>query len=39
MDGTKVKAIREWTTPRSVKDLQSFLRLTNYYRRFIKGFS
>ena len=35
----KVRAIEEWPTPNSVKDVQSFLGLAGYYRKFIKGFS
>jgi hypothetical protein len=29
----------EWTRPISVFEIQSFLGLTSYYRRFIEGFS
>ena len=29
----------EWPTPRCVKDIQKFLGLANYYRRFIKDFA
>lgn len=39
MDDSKVTAIREWCTPKSVKDVQTFLGFANYYRRFIKNFS
>jgi transposase InsO family protein len=38
-DPKKIEAIAEWPEPRNVKDVQSFLGLANYYRRFIKGFS
>jgi hypothetical protein len=31
--------VLSWKAPTSVGDIQSFLRLTGYYRRFIKGFS
>jgi hypothetical protein len=39
MDPEKVKAIVSWPTPRNVTQLQSFLGLANYYRRFVKGYS
>ena len=38
-DPKKVKLVEDWPEPQNVKDVQSFLRLANYYRRFIKGFS
>ena len=34
-DPAKIKSILEWPEPTNLKDLQSFLRLVNYYRRFI----
>lgn len=37
MEDYKVQAIRTWATPRSKKDVQSFLGMVNFYRRFIKG--
>lgn len=39
MDPEKVKAILEWKTPESVKDVLSFLGFSNFYRRFIAEFS
>ena len=34
----KVKAVLDWLVPKSVKDIQKFLGLENYYRRFIEEF-
>jgi len=34
----KVKAVLNWLVPKSVKNVQKFLGLANYYRRFVKGF-
>ena len=39
LDPKKVKSVEDWLEPQNVKDVQSFLRLANYYQRFIKGFS
>lgn len=39
MEEDKVKSIMEWPTPRSVKDVQSFLGLANYYRKLVPGYS
>jgi hypothetical protein len=36
---SKVDAILKWPVPRTVKEVQAFLGLANYYRRFVKGFS
>ena len=35
----KIKAVKEWKTPTKVKDVESFLRFANFYRRFIHNFS
>nr|KYP41435.1 Retrovirus-related Pol polyprotein from transposon 17.6 [Cajanus cajan] len=39
VDPAKVEAMLEWSTPKSVFEILSFLVLISYYRRFIKNFS
>ena len=39
MEPEKTKAVREWPTPKTVKEVQAFLGFANYYRRFIKNYS
>jgi hypothetical protein len=39
MDDSKVKAIREWPTPKTVRGVRSFLGLANFYCRFIEGYA
>lgn len=39
MDPEKVRAILDWVQPRNLKAVQRFQGFSNYYRRFIKGFS
>jgi len=39
MEKEKVKGVLEWPTLKGVKDVQKFLGLANYYRRFIEGFA
>ena len=39
METNKVKAVKEWKTPTKIKEVESFLRFANFYRRFIKNFS
>jgi hypothetical protein len=36
---TKIKMIREWKTPYTVKDIQLFLGFINFNRMFIKDFA
>jgi hypothetical protein len=38
VDPSKVQDVLSWSAPTSVGDIQSFLRLAGYYRRFIEGF-
>ena len=38
-DPKKVEAVKNWTVPKTVTDVQSFLGFTNHYRRFIRGFA
>jgi GNAT superfamily N-acetyltransferase len=35
----KISAIRNWVRPRTLVNLQSFLGLCNYYRKFVMNFS
>nr|GFC49509.1 putative reverse transcriptase domain-containing protein [Tanacetum cinerariifolium] len=39
MDPTKVEAITKWPRPKTDTGIRSFLGPTDYYRRFVKGFS
>ena len=39
MQREKVKEVLNWPVPRNIKEVQKFLGLTNYYRRFIKDFT
>ena len=39
MEKGKVKGVLEWPMPKCVKDIQKFLELANYYRRFIEEFA
>ena len=39
MDPVKVAGVMEWPIPTNKKEVQSFLGFTNFYQRFIEGFS
>jgi len=38
-DPVKTQAIWDWTTPKKIKEIQCLLGFSNFYRRFIEGFS
>ena len=38
-DPAKLEAVRRWPTPKTKKDVRSFLGFTGYYRRFIRGYA
>jgi len=38
-DPVKTRAIWDWTTPKTIKEIQCFLGFCNFYRQFIEGFS
>ena len=39
MDHEKIESIREWSAPKNVAEVISFMGPAGYYRRFIEGFS
>lgn len=39
IDPSKISAIQKWPKPTSVRDIQCFLGLASFYRKFIKHFS
>ena len=38
MEEVKMKAVLDWLVSKSVKNIQKFLKLSNYYRRFMEEF-
>lgn len=38
VDPEKVRVVKEWPTPSSVKELMDFLGLSGYYRKFVKAY-
>jgi hypothetical protein len=39
VDPKKIEAIKEWSAPKNVTEIRSFMGLVGYYRSFIAGFS
>nr|GEU37732.1 putative reverse transcriptase domain-containing protein [Tanacetum cinerariifolium] len=39
VDLAKIKAIKDWASPKTPTEIRQFLGLAGYYRRFIEGFS
>jgi Reverse transcriptase (RNA-dependent DNA polymerase) len=39
VDPEKVRAVMEWSQPKNISEIRSFLGMAGYYRRFISGFS
>ncbi|GBG85291.1 hypothetical protein CBR_g39859 [Chara braunii] len=39
LEDSKIAAIRDWPTPRTLTELRSFLGLANYCRKFVRNFS
>jgi len=38
VDPRKIKAIKEWRIPTTLRHLRGFLGLTGYYRKFVKNY-
>ena len=39
MSTKKVQAVKDWPTPKTVKNIKEFLTFANFYRRFIETFA
>nr|GEV57603.1 hypothetical protein [Tanacetum cinerariifolium] len=39
VDPAKIEAVKNWASPTTPTEIRQFLRLSSYYRRFIKDFS
>jgi hypothetical protein len=38
VDPKKIEAMQDWSHPKTLKILRGFLRLTGYYRKFVKNY-
>ena len=38
VDPNKIKAIKEWKVPTTIKQMRRFLGLTGYYHKFVKNY-
>jgi Reverse transcriptase (RNA-dependent DNA polymerase) len=38
VDPSKIEAVKDWATPKDLKQLQSFLGQCNYYRGFVRNY-
>ena len=39
MEDKRIKAVKNWPEPKSVRDIQVFIDFANFYQQFIQGFS
>ena len=39
IEDERIEAVRNWSEPKSVQNIQVFIGFTNFYRRFIQGFN
>ncbi len=39
MEEKRIEAVRDWSEPQSVRDIQVFLGFANFYKRFMRNFS
>ena len=39
IEDEKIETVKNWPKPKSIKNIQVFLKFTNFYWRFIQGFS
>ena len=38
MEAEKIKIVKKWSEPKSIRDIQVFLGFINFYQQFIQGF-